>query len=497
MIDSPYQTAIYDWIKHGDGHGLVDAVAGSGKTTTAVKGSTFIPNRWLRRRFLAFNRSIVQELQSRLGDDVECRTLNGLGHMTLGRRFQSLGRKLILDERKYLELSVEAVDFYGLTTKDGPAEIVAKVRELVSFCQSSLSGVEPDSIADVADHYGVEIPEGVDEDAVYAVVATVMRQGVLAAKNEGRISFDDQIWLPAVWGLTPPKVDFTIIDEVQDLSRAKFDLAYNSCDQGGRMLCLGDERQAIYGFAGADARSFSNIAKKTNATRLPLSISYRCPQLVVAKAKLIVPHIEASPDAKLGCVDDIDHDLFMRMVDAGDVVLCRLTAPLVDLCLRFIRQGRRAHVAGRDIGKSLVKLARDIGSETSWANFGNAVEAYFAYQESVLLAKKNGAAKVEKLRDRILAIEACIEGVPARSLDEFCRGIEELFGEPHGPAITLMTAHRSKGLQWPTVFIVEPKKMPLKWEGQLPWEAEQELNIKYVAITRAMDSLYFVQEEVR
>ena len=77
---SPYQLAIYDWIEHEQGHLVVEAAAGSGKSTTLVKCLDFIPegNKVL---LTAFNTDIVNELKKKTKEreNVEVRTLHGLG----------------------------------------------------------------------------------------------------------------------------------------------------------------------------------------------------------------------------------------------------------------------------------------------------------------------------------------------------------------------------------------------------------------------------------
>jgi len=42
-------------------------------------------------------------------------------------------------------------------------------------------------------------------------------------------------------------------------------------------------------------------------------------------------------------------------------------------------------------------------------------------------------------------------------------------------------------------FILEPGKLPLVRHGQKDWELEQEMHLRYVALTRAKQELYFIQ----
>ena len=59
-------------------------------------------------------------------------------------------------------------------------------------------------------------------------------------------------------------------------------------------------------------------------------------------------------------------------------------------------------------------------------------------------------------------------------------------------AVMLSTAHKSKGLEANRVMILLPDKLPLKFPHQQKWQEIQEMNLKYVALTRARKELIFV-----
>ena len=56
------------------------------------------------------------------------------------------------------------------------------------------------------------------------------------------------IWLPIVEDLHPRQTEWVMVDESQDLNRCGLELVLRACAQGGRLLFVGDRRQAIYGF---------------------------------------------------------------------------------------------------------------------------------------------------------------------------------------------------------------------------------------------------------
>ena len=75
---SIYQEAIFDFIQNGTGNCVIDAVAGSGKTSTIVKALKMIPSD-KKVIFVAFNKSIVNELISRVPKNVEVKTMHSFG----------------------------------------------------------------------------------------------------------------------------------------------------------------------------------------------------------------------------------------------------------------------------------------------------------------------------------------------------------------------------------------------------------------------------------
>lgn len=98
----------------------------------------------------------------------------------------------------------------------------------------------------------------------------------------------------------------------------------------------------------------SRIVERTQATVLPLSVTYRCPRKHVRLARRFAPAIQAAPRAAEGRVTATSEGAPSRSVTAGDLVLCRINAPLVETCLKLIQRLIPAQVLGRDIAGKLV-----------------------------------------------------------------------------------------------------------------------------------------------
>jgi superfamily II DNA or RNA helicase len=77
---SRYQSDIFSFIADGNGDAVVDAVPGSGKTTTCIEGSKRLRSN--RALFLAFNRHIAQELSQSL-TGMKAQTIHSLGMSAL------------------------------------------------------------------------------------------------------------------------------------------------------------------------------------------------------------------------------------------------------------------------------------------------------------------------------------------------------------------------------------------------------------------------------
>lgn len=344
------------------------------------------------------------------------------------------------------------------------------------------------------DHFGIEIDPRA-RSLLLAAVPAILADGEHLAERQKIIDFTDMVYLPHRWQLQPPQLAWVFVDEAQDLNAAQLDLVLKCRAPGGRMLFVGDPQQAIYGFAGADSESFWKIKERTNAALLPLSICYRCPSSHLDLARAIVPQIEARPGAPAGIVEHITENQLTDQVTEGDMVLCRLTAPLVKLCIRFIERRISARVRGRDIGKQLTDIVRAVETMPGYRydQFSAWLSSYESAQVGKLAQREGTESQIESIQDRVEAVRVSYQAFSAGNTEELCRQIEELFSDER-PAVLLSTVHRAKGLENPRIFIVKPDKLPLTWPKQKPWEAQQEENLKYVALTKATEALYFVAD---
>lgn len=252
----------------------------------------------------------------------------------------------------------------------------------------------------------------------------------------------------------------------------------------------------IYGFAGADHESFNKLRKQPNTVKLPLSICYRCDKDIITLSKTIVPQIQSRDNAENGI---INRESKIEDVKDGDMILCRITAPLIRLCMKYISKGIKAYVKGRDIGSNLCSMIDRTGEETIEGAL-NAMRRELGKIIGKLIAQKIVSNEEEakehpryvNMNDKIESIESISEGLTKSS--DVIEKIKTIFSDDNGSGICLSTIHKSKGLENDRVFIICENKMPLKGCMNIPWMAEQEWNLIYVAYTRAKHYLGFIQD---
>lgn len=486
---SSYQMDLFRFILLGQGDGLVNAVAGSGKTTSLTLATKLTEGSGL---FLAFNKHVVQELGERLrGTRMAARTIHAVGYATLMRHIG----KARVDKEKYRKLVKNAIQELRLRPEP-ERKATEALRELVNLCRLTLTDPQDISALDgMIHHFGIELDQELRAD-VLAWVPKVLAEGERVAEQQKVVDYTDQLHLCFRWQLQPKQVEIVLVDECQDLSAAALDLVLKSRAPGGRIVFVGDPNQAIMGFAGADDKSFWNIQRRTEATLLPLSVCYRCPTSHLDLARKIVPEIEPAPGAITGEISIIEEEEIGEQVQRGDMIICRMTAPLVKICIQLIQRRLSARVRGRDIGEQLSAIVKGVIELPGyrWSDFGHWLSTYADVRISKLAQREGAEAQIESLRDRIEAVRVCYESFEVHSPEDLIAEIKGIFDDEE-PDIMLSTVHKAKGLENDRIFILYPEKLPLIWEGQLDWQYKQEMNLRYVALTRAKRELIFVPEK--
>src|SRR5262249_4501742 len=145
---------------------------------------------------------------------------------------------------------------------------------------------------------------------------------------------------------------------------------------------------------------------------------------------------------------------------------------------------------GRDIGKGLLTLISRL-KPTSVNHLVLRIEDYREKEEQRLRRRDAPASQYESLSDRCDCLAKLAAQVPSLdALEAFIRRVFDDDAKP-GSKVVLSSVHRAKGLEADTVFVLDPRSLPLTFRDQQTWERQQELNICYIACTRSKRSLVF------
>lgn len=195
-----------------------------------------------------------------------------------------------------------------------------------------------------------------------------------------------------------------------------------------------------------------------------------------------------SPDAPEGSVKHLS-SYSPSDFPSSSAILCRNTAPLVSFAFSLIQRQIGCRVLGREIGQGLVSLIKKL-NPSSLDELRLKLEMY-EKRETEKFTRKGELQSAEAIRDKVACINIFLDHVS--SIDELCNRIGNLFDDSVSGLLTLSTIHKAKGLEWPTVFILDFSKLQPSRYATLPWQKIQERNLIYVAITRAQVDLRYIE----
>lgn len=446
---STLQEAIYSAGTDTSDNLLVQAVAGSGKTTTLVELARRVREPALY--FLAFNKIIATELQNRLPQGCTAKTFNALGHGMMPR-----------------SAKLNAYKDYDITKQHGiPFKAQQPVVQAVEFAKQKALGILDMDLEGFFSDVFLQGEIMIDEVYLEKAPEWALRVFSDSLRVDQQFSFGDQLYYPVAAGKRFPRADVVMVDEAQDLSPIQHLMLER---MESRMIAVGDRAQAIYAWRGADEASMDRLREKFQMRELPLSISYRCAQRIVREAQSLVSHIQFSdkaPEGKVEVIEDIPEGL-----TKDDMIVCRNNAPLMRFCVGALRDKKPIKLlstVGDDVRKALEKVEGVYTRE--------ALKSLEQWRDREL-ARSEDERRRQKIWDRYHMIEPFLAAYKLKA--EAIAALNILISSTTGPIVS--TIHRSKGLEAQRVFFLDPG---------LLGDDGQENNLRYVAITRAKMELYY------
>lgn len=494
MEFSSYQQAIFEWVKNGSGNLLVQARAGSGKTFTALHAMNYMKGNVCS---MTFNKKNASELSQKIVTMGLCNAQGTTFHAEGLKNYKKVVGNFQVDSNKLYNI----IERYTMNPKLNSAR--GFIREIVSLAKQNGFGIkvtecnsmyDRDAWMKLANHHDISLD---NENITYQDAIEIAIQVLEDSNKDFRcIDFDDMIYLTLLNDLKLIQYDWVIIDEAQDTNVIRKIMTKRMLKPEGRLMAIGDCSQAIYGFCGAENDSMNIIKQTFNCSELSLPVCYRCGANIIKHAQAIVPDIICHDKAEQGIVRYQEFNDFINQVNnynlsKKDGIICRNNAPLIKLAFNLIGKGIGCRIEGRDIGKSLITICnkwkvKDLNT------FNDRLHKFFSKEIERTLSPVKRDLLQDKYDTMLVLIERCqsLGKYDVQSLKNLIEGMFSNYDDKNIPdVVTLSSIHKAKGLEWKRCFTLGNNQfIPSKY-AILPWQITQETNLKYIAITRAMQEL--------
>lgn len=483
---SAQQQTVIDFIKNSRQNTIIYAKAGTGKTTLGLEGiAPILPGKSI---YLAFGADPAAEAKERIInlnlENIKASTCHsaGLGVYRRSHNCQIIDAKLSNIARQQFNGEYYTLRPFVIASASMAKQVGIGIVTSLDDNNAWHNMCEKFNLWDNLPE-GFSLEQGIDA-AQYLLGKSIEDKRVL--------DYDDMIYMPLVHNLRFWQYDNIIVDEAQDINATRREMISRMLKKSGRLIAVGDPEQAIFGFTGADHDSLDLIKNQFNCKTFPLSVTYRCPKVVVNLAKKWTEDYSAHEDAPEGVLDSCELQDVIKLAGQQDAILCRNTKPLVSLAYSLLRAGVPCKVEGRDIGKGLVNLA------TRWKSIKNVgelrakVEQWAANEIEKAIAKEDNT-KAQSVDDKAKTLDIfmsqCDDSDPISTVVD---KINDLFGHKLSGILTLSTIHKAKGREWGRVFCLGMDTYSPSSFAKKDWELEQESHLCYVQVTRVKHHLTLV-----
>jgi len=461
------QKAIIGATPDAGGTLLISAFAGTGKTFTLQQYAEERPVDKIL--YAAYNKTIQLEAERKMPANVSCRTTHSLAYHAFGAEYRDKGmlsgslplwRVVRLLETNFV-IANFVVDILGVF--------------LASADEDINNSHIPQHVRDFYSESDYIPPLTQMADLVWEDMKS-MRPKSLPMTHDGYLK---------LYQLSGPKLNFNyiLLDEAQDTTPCVWDIFKN---QTCRKIVVGDPYQAIYGWRGAiDALDLVD-----DAIRLSLSQSFRFGPDVANLASTLLRRFKGEKLPLRGfeplhtkvhisnCPDSIKHTTISR----GNISIFRSVAS-------------ECHHGNKTFGF--------VGGDHKNYRFQTILDAYYLFSDQKELAKDpliksfsdflelreyGQKAKNAEIESACIIAEEYGGQIPEVMKIVRVRDVGARFSD-----LSYVTGHRSKGMEFPFVHLASDFTRLIDAHNEDPQEGildDDEMNLLYVAITRATEGLY-------
>ena len=546
---STYQQDILDFfLNNPQNNMLVNALAGSGKSTTACMLSEHSKTSDL---YIAFNASVVEEFKKKIKNPkTKVMTMHSLAYSIMlynveqeskdsGEKPKGFGsqrskRTVSLDNFKpHKILDEEITKRYGRYIEFAKRVFLKdNYVNLYNLCRLTLTDMSSNKDVSrlIDDHvlflyYGDEGYSAPDISEITSTLKILDTKSRQQFETQGVIDFTDMLWITfnklkydnwevPYWAL------YTNIycDEVQDFSNIQLNFLKFIKRTKGRYVFIGDFHQAIYNFAGANAQAFNQIPKMfAPVETFDLPICYRCAKSHLSRVnrEYGIPILPCD-DAPMGFVKTIDKNKISEYAKAGDMVISRKNKWIAEVVLDLARNGTPIFIEDKEMVEAIKRqiLSSKCTSVGTLEKFLQKVISNYNKKlfeivsknvhdggneeerlEAVLEAVAETNSKIDNTSFLLEILEGYLENhASSDSISKFSNFIDKLLNTIPSPnCVRLCSIHKAKGLEATNVFVLNEAKINYDFRNSKEQNI-QEKNLSYIATTRAKEGLYLVKE---
>lgn len=447
----------------------VNAAAGSGKTSTL---KLLAETNQAPSIYLAFNKTIASEASSKFPKHVSCRTQHSLAYSVFGGILQ---HKLTRAKGNiYINVAgtvSEIVKYYKIEDTITSDEVVL-ARSIGTLIKETVVRFQFSKDETILDHH---IPKAalkestkyLSESSVVELKHKVIRYANKLWKDRidpmSPVLADHDTYLK-LWQLSKPVLPYDIIylDESQDTNPVIYDVVKNQTHC--KVVYVGDKHQSIYAF-----RQAINAMSKIDAPEKYLTKSFRFGQTIADLATFIINGEMSIQGA--GWINSV----FLRKEPEQYTMLFRTNAGLIDKAVHLIGQGKRVRCEVDTYKfEQQLKSAEALLLE-DWKNVKDETVSLYSKWSDLLDAL-----------DEHIELKRIVDIILAGKTQMYLKALFKLKKQQGSFDILLITAHKSKGMEWDSVVIADDfdidKILDVGVGGKCN---EQEVNLFYVACTRA------------
>jgi len=431
----------------------IQAPPGSGKTFLLLALARKMSGYGLN---VSFNKILSLEAQKKFTKSVLCKTGHALAFGHLGYKYKDRLKKLT---GKVLADTEDIGDWQLFNSPANKGYLI--LNTIRNFCYSSDTYVKPCHVPQLTILKHGDF-EAMQDDLVQNSQLIFNKM----ANPSNNISITHDVYLK-VWALTKPiiKKDYIFFDEYQDSNPV---IANVIKSQDCQKIFVGDAFQQIYSWRGA-----VNALKDTSLDKLYITRSFRFGDAIASMCNTIISSYYPYDFEYTSFYGNPEIESFISYnpIKGKDCIICRTNKGVIQETITALNQKLSCHILG---GIQPLKYLINSIYQLKIKNYTAHPDLFLfkSFQELKEYAESpmGGDLKpVLKLldtygRQRLLNI------------------LEATTEDPNEADITITTAHKAKGLEWPTVKLSNDFKFST--DEYIP--SKEETNILYVAASRAL-----------